>query len=117
MKINVLVTEYSITIKRFDEDEYFKRMECSGYCSGSLKEIVLCEMSTYPNWEDATKAECSIQEKEILRHEIVHAFLNESGLANNSGETDAWARNEEMVDWFAIQGPKIYKAWKDARAI
>jgi hypothetical protein len=28
-----------------------------------------------------------------------------------------WAKNEEMVDWFALQGPKIYAAWKEAGAI
>ena len=35
MKINVLGTEYSTAVKRSDEDEYFKQMGCSGYCSGS----------------------------------------------------------------------------------
>lgn len=39
----------------------------------------------------------------VTRHEIIHAFLEESGLADNS----EWARNEEMIDWFAIQLPKI----------
>ncbi len=55
--------------------------------------------------------------KATLRHEIVHAFLGESGLSANSNESDAWARNEEMVDWFALQGPKIYKAWQEAGAV
>ena len=55
--------------------------------------------------------------KQTLRHEIVHAFLGESGLSNNSNSIDAWARNEEVVDWFAIQGPKIYKAWQEAGAV
>ena len=55
--------------------------------------------------------------KTTLRHEIVHAFLGESGLSANSNETDAWARNEEMVDWIAIQGPKIWKAWKEVGAV
>lgn len=30
-----------------------------------------------------------------------------------SGRTDAWARNETMVDWIARQGPKIYAAWQE----
>jgi len=29
----------------------------------------------------------------------------------------AWARNEEMIDWFALQGPKILKAWQEAGAL
>ncbi len=117
MTVNVLGTEYFITTKKYDEDEYFKRAGCNGYCSGSMKEIVLCEMSTYPGWENETQVVRDIQTKETLRHEIVHAFFNESGLACNSSSVDAWARNEEMVDWFALQGPKIYKAWQKARAL
>ena len=27
---------------------------------------------------------------------------------------EQWARNEEMVDWFAIQWPKLSKAFKEA---
>lgn len=38
-----------------------------------------------------------------LLHELIHAFLRESGLDCNSD----WARNEEIIDWFAIQIPKI----------
>lgn len=38
-----------------------------------------------------------------LRHEIVYAFLHESGLSSNS----EWAMNEEIVDWIALQLPKI----------
>lgn len=40
-------------------------------------------------------------------------FLFESGLAENS----EWAQNEEMVDWFACQAPKIYVAFRAAGAI
>jgi len=55
--------------------------------------------------------------KETLRHEIVHAFLFECGLSACSGYADHWAKNEEMVDWIAIQGPKIHEAWKKAGAL
>lgn len=117
MTVNVLGTEYTIIVKEYGEDKTFERYNANGYCSGIEKEIVLCDMATYPDWKDETCAARENQMKETLRHEIVHAFLNESGLAANSNETDAWARNEEMVDWFALQGPKIYKAWKEADAL
>lgn len=52
-----------------------------------------------------------------LRHEIVHAFLSECGLNECSGETDCWARNETMVDWFARMGERIYRAWEAAGAL
>lgn len=115
--VDILGTEYVIIVRKYSEDEYFKRAECSGYCSGTEKEIVICDMSTYPDWENETKKVIETQTKSLLRHEIIHAFFNESGLAQNSNSVDAWARNEEMIDWFAIQGPKIWKAWQEAGAV
>ena len=44
---------------------------------------------------------------------VPHVFLFECGLAENS----PWAQNEELVDWIAIQGPKIHKAWEEAGAL
>lgn len=55
--------------------------------------------------------------KKTIRHEIIHAFLNESGLTDCALQPrGSWARNEEMVDWFAIQGPKIVQAWSIGEA-
>lgn len=117
MKVNILGTEYTITVKKYDEEEYFKRANCNGYCSGIEKEICVCDMTTYPDWGNEPDSVCAKQMKVTLRHEIVHAFFNESGLSANSNSVDAWARNEEMVDWFALQGPKIWKAWQEAEAL
>ena len=50
--------------------------------------------------------------------EVCFAFFNESGLASSSfGIEGPWAKNEEMVDWIALQGPKIYKVWEEAGAL
>jgi len=38
----------------------------------------------------------------------VHAFLYEGGL-----NSESWARNEEIVDWMAIQIPKIANKYKE----
>ena len=51
----------------------------------------------------------------ILRHEIVHAFFNESGLMDSSLQySGGWAKNEEMVDWIASQFNKIMECFKAA---
>jgi len=115
--VNILGTEYSIIVRKYDDDETFKRYDINGYCSYTGHEIVLCDMATYPDWEHETDQACENQMQTTLRHEIVHAFLGESGLSANSSESDAWARNEEMVDWFARQGPKIYRARQEAGSI
>ncbi len=115
--VNILGTEYSIIVRKYDEDKTFKRYDANGYCSCSDHEIVLCDMATFPDWEHETDLARENQMKTTLRHEIVHAFLGESGLSANSNESVAWARNEEMVDWIALQGPKIYKAWQETNAL
>lgn len=56
-----------------------------------------------------------IYRKRVLRHEVLHAFLFESGLADDSDRCDdaGWAVNEEMVDWFARMAPKIFKVYQE----
>lgn len=115
--VDVLGTDYFIFFKKYEEDDTFKRYEAGAYCSASRKQIVLCDMKTYPDWQDETEEACEHQTKKLLRHEIVHAFLIESGLSANSNASNAWSENEEMVDWFAMQGPKIYNAWQEVGAL
>lgn len=116
--LSVLGTEYTVTIKKYDEDEAFARRSIDGYCDSWAKRIVVCDMSTCKGWEHEQAETVKAAQKEALRHEIVHAFLDESGLGDSSMNPDmAWAKNEEMVDWIAMQGPKIYKAWQEVGAV
>lgn len=45
--------------------------------------------------------------KKVARHEIVHAFFSESGLDTNYSE------DELLVDWIALQFPKMLKVMKE----
>ena len=109
MKINILGSEWTIIERPEAED---KRLDgCDGYCDWTTREIVV-EREMQGNLGDM---EAYI--RKVKRHEIVHAFLEESGLSECSGTSDAWAMNETMVDWIARMGEKIYKAWSDAGAI
>lgn len=107
-KINILGTEYRIEFRKEDEDTILK--DCNGYCDVTVKLIVvLAEPNKECDYEDFY-----FIQKKTLRHEVVHAFLTESGLFNNTYNVDAgWAKNEEMVDWFAIQSPKIFKVYSE----
>jgi len=108
-KVNILGTEYSIFFQNEKDDELLDgkgRDECTDY---SAHEIIVCnkkddcELRDYENWK-----------KIVLRHELMHAFLFESGLDSSSlNSYGSWAVNEEMVDWFAIQSPKIYKVFAE----
>lgn len=115
-KVLILGEEYGIEIK--DEDPGFKgeHVGANGYTDYAKKRIVLRDKSGWPAYKDCSE-ELKIMSKKTLRHEIVHAFLFESGLSGSTTCGKPWARNEEMIDWMAIQGPKFVKAWQDAGAL
>ena len=118
MTVSILGTEYTITRKKYEDDPVFKDRSIDGYCDGNTKEIALCELATYPGWENEGENSIKAAEKQTLRHEIVHAFLDESGLNDSAfSYSEAWPKNEEMVDWIAWQGPKIYAAWQSVDAL
>ena len=117
MKIDVLGTLYEILYKNYEDDPEFSERTIDGYCDSIEKQIVICRMKTFPAWGNNTEEYCKRYEKLVLRHEIIHAFLNESGLQDSSSFCQAWAKNEEMIDWIAIQLPKIVKVMKEVDCI
>ena len=98
-KVNILGSEWSM--KFGNEKEYPNLTNADGYIDLSTREIVVDDMEA--------------SQKQVVRHEIIHAFLLESGLDSNSNSADSWAVNEEMVDWFAIQSPKIFKVFNELK--
>lgn len=109
-KINILGTEYTLTVCEDNEDARLDM--CDGLCDETTKELLVESCDNYRG-EPTCKKNLQIQINKVKRHEIIHAFLFESGLAENS----AWAQNEEMVDFFAIQAPKLLEAFKAADAM
>lgn len=106
--INILGTEYTIEYKTELEDNFLE--DSNGYCDITSKRIVILSEK-----RDADEIEnFKYLQSKTLRHELIHAFIFESGLFNNTYCVDGgWAKNEEMVDWFAIQAPKIFKAFME----
>ena len=113
-KVKILGTKYTLRRVNFGEDEFMEKMKFGGYCDCAAKEIVVLNIGTLPDFANDPEEVIERKEKETLRHEILHAFFNESGLQWNSLPVEqAWAKNEEMVDWFAIQFPKILSVYKE----
>lgn len=106
MKLDILGTKYKIKIVTPDHPDLEE--ESDGLCNFWTKTILVKDLSDWP------KKERKKYYKQILRHETLHAFLFESGLAYNSCESDSWSMNEEMIDWFAIQSPKLFQLWEEA---
>jgi hypothetical protein len=108
-EINILGAAYTLTITSKSQDVRLK--DADGICDETVKELLV---DSYADSEgDPTcKKNLAVQIRKNKRHEIIHAFLFESGLAENS----SWAQNEEMVDFFAIQFPKLVEAFEAADA-
>ena len=103
MTVNILGTKYTIKESNRVADP---NLECAdGYCDYSTKVIVIDTFKDSPGNLEKYK-------KQVIRHELVHAFLYESGL-----DTCSWGRNEEIVDWIACQFPKMQNAFEQCNAL
>lgn len=113
--IDVLGSTWSIRFEYQADDEAFKSGNCWGYAEDCEKVIILCRPFEDEDPLGLSIAAQIINLKRILRHEIVHAFLSESGLADSAKGTgdESWATNEEMIDWFARMSPKIFKLYSE----
>ena len=118
--VQILGSEYTIRLLGRDKDIRFDEEECDGYCASYDKLICLNLSNLVANplkfdwlWVKAGQSYVYLSRvKHVLKHEIVHAFLAESGLFDNSlKQKEPWALNEEMIDWMALQTEKIYMAY------
>lgn len=107
MRIDVLGTKYTVTITTVKKDPFLN--SCDGYCDKTTKKIVVKAED-----ENSELGNYGVYLKKILRHEIIHAFLFESGLHENFKHADEFGHDETMIDWFAVQFPKLYAAFKAA---
>lgn len=115
MKANILGTEHKIVYKNYEDDPEFVERGICGYCDSIEHIICIGNIRSFPDWKNEKEERCKKFQKKVLRHEIIHAFLAESGLQESTGVINniGWSQNEEMVDFFAIQFPKIQKVFKE----
>lgn len=109
--INVLGTEIKVVFR--DEKQDPKLEELGGYFDATENLIVV----KIPGDDTMSVGNLENHQKKVLRHEIIHAFLHESGLDWSASSSECWATNEEMVDWMAIQSPKIFKVFREQKLV
>ena len=97
-KVNILGTEYNITIDCDDEDR-------DGDANFYSKIIRIRPLEKLLD-KEATDSERKIRENHVVRHELFHSFLWETG------ETEL-AYDEHLVDWLATMSPKIFKVFQE----
>lgn len=103
-KINILGTEYSIVV-----DNSIVKLGIDGLCKEYDKEICIRSVGTMLCDDDSTETKLR-RYKEVLRHEITHAFFCEAGL-------EQYSDNEQLVDWIAKQFPKMLQAFKETHCL
>lgn len=108
MKVKILGMEYEV-IKDAEEKDYPQLKKCDGFTDFSIKRIVVANFDK----DESSVDDIDWYKKKVLRHELVHAFIHESGLAENCD----WARNEELTDWIAIQFEKILGVFIELQCI
>lgn len=104
-KVSVLGTDYTIYVDVTPMDKSFIQ-ENDGVCDSTTKEIFISDLN---DGDPMNMNDMEVYERKIIRHEVIHAILFESGLDINSD----WGRNEEIIDWIAIQYPKLSKIFKE----
>ena len=109
--VYILGTQYNIKLIPESDDPMLKTLE--GYTDQTVRKIVVKliekQSDSVQNLADYAK--------NIMRHELIHAFLFESGLGACANEVDCWSQNEEMIDWFAYQSPKIFKLFQQLNCL
>ena len=99
--VNILGTEYTIELRELRDEDI------DGFTDNTSKLIVIRSDN------ENNVGDFEYLQKKQLRHEIIHAFMSESGLQCNWQHIEQFGHDETTVDWFAIQSPKIFEVFKE----
>lgn len=101
MEVEVLGTKYKIYLDvPAEEDDNLEKGD--GYVDLQTKKIVVAEFKeTKGQTDDIQRYKSS-----VIRHELMHAFLYESGMV-------AYSNDERLVEWLEIQIPKANELFNE----
>lgn len=108
MKVSILGTEYEIRYLKESEYEKLKTCDANGLAELYSKELII--NSEIDDGSGKAFANFKEFEKKVIRHEIIHAFFHESGLGD-------YTNDENLVDWLALQIPKILKVFQNTNCL
>lgn len=108
VKIDILGTEYVLTETTGKDDP--RLANADGWC-GSYEKQILIEKDIFVHEQGGDIDNSKIKRSNLIkRHEIIHAYFNESGL-------DDYSNNEQLVTWIARQFPKLLKTFNEIDAL
>lgn len=99
-KINILGCDYRIV----RDDGSLLKENADGVCQTYDKIIRIAPLDDLLSDVDAVEMK-TVRSKEVMRHEVIHAFFAECGLSGYNGD-------EQLVDWIARQFPKMAKVFE-----
>ena len=100
--VDVLGTKY--TIVETDNSEKLKQRNADGVIDYTIQEITL-EKTFSGETKDG-----EWYQKLVKRHELIHAFLFESGATK-------YSEDEDLIEILSIQFPKMLKAFEEVDAL
>lgn len=109
--VDVLGVTYGIYMGVMPEEDKLLD-DCDGYHDKTVKRIVVIGKV-----DEANLSDWSHYEKQILRHELIHAFLHESGIDGSFKWDNGNEHPEGLVSWMSIQFPKMLKAFQEVGAL
>lgn len=111
MNVDILGTEYKIIFDTPQEREANPKYDdCNGYAELLSKVIHVSDCSDLKD-DKETMEKINLFRERVLRHEIIHAFLYESGMS------EEYVRDEELVHWLSVQFPKMAAAFINAECL
>lgn len=99
-KVDILGQEYEV-VTQANVFEFPLLYDKDGYMEFTTKRIVVADFIQEPG----STQDVDIVRNTVLRHEVVHAFLEESGL-------EEMAQDELLVNWIAMQFPKMLEVFR-----
>ena len=108
MKVDILGTTYKIKRKKLKDEDV------DGWCDNTSKTIIIRK----DNYNNAGNFEY------LMKKNIKHQFFTNKIIFNSKNlkkidfeHLKQFGHEETMIDWIAIQFPKIYEVYKEVGAI
>lgn len=108
-KVHILGEEWTVAVRNRKDDDNLNDKD--GYCDKTSKLIVVADKDDESDLQNYT-----VYLQKVCRHEIIHAYLFESGLHENF-EHPRLGHDETYVDWIAVQFPKLLETFREVGCI
>lgn len=99
-EIEILGSDWKVKLKKMSDDERLGN-NATGFTDWTMREIVIMDI----RGDTSLGNPCRFMKK-VLRHELVHAFMFESGLGDDWEHQES-GHDETVVDWIALQLHKL----------